>query len=457
MRRWVYARLFFELVELCAISAIAMFAISPHRVHYNQLLLIGAKSICLYSWKKIFIMKIDLHHAMLTRSLGLWGAATMGLGAMLGTGVFVTIGMAAGVAGPSVLLAIALAAAVAACNALSSAQLAAAHPVSGGTYEYGYRYLHPTFGFAAGWMFLCAKSASAATAALGFSGYVLHAAGWSLPKTSLAIPLIVVITFLVLAGIKKSNAANIVIVSFTLFTLLLFVLLALPRSWRETQDSLMPLLPQHKDGWMAFFSATALMFVAYTGYGRIATMGEEVKEPRRTIPRAIIAVMIISALLYMAVGMAAIGSVGAGELGRMTLQHAAPLEAILQTRNLPVIAWIVALGAIVAMVGVLLNLILGLSRVALAMGRRGDLPASFSLLNTTRTTPTTATIAVGMVVTLLALIGDIKLTWSFSAFTVLVYYAITNLAALRTKPGGGGNRTPVRVCFTNASTCLFRL
>src|SRR5690554_4598254 len=113
----------------------------------------------------------------LRRELGVFGATMMGLGAMVGTGVFVSIGIAAGVAGPAVVLGIAIAAMVAACNALSSAQLAASHPVSGGTYEYGYRYLTPTFGFIAGWMFLCAKTASAATAALGFAGYFLLAIG----------------------------------------------------------------------------------------------------------------------------------------------------------------------------------------------------------------------------------------------------------------------------------------
>ena len=106
----------------------------------------------------------------LKRELGIGGATMMGLGSMVGTGVFVSIGIAAGVAGPAVILAIILAAGVATCNALSSAQLAASHAVSGGTYEYGYRYLNPALGFTAGWVFLYAKSASAATAALGFAG-----------------------------------------------------------------------------------------------------------------------------------------------------------------------------------------------------------------------------------------------------------------------------------------------
>jgi APA family basic amino acid/polyamine antiporter len=154
----------------------------------------------------------------------------LGLGSILGTGVFVSSGIAAGVAGPAVIVAVALAALVATCNALSSAQLAASHPVSGGTYEYGYRYLTPSIGFVAGWMFLCAKSASAATAALGLAGYVLGAIGggghvW---RTGLGVSAVVVLTMLVAGGIRRSNRTNAVIVAVTLVALLGFILAGLP-------------------------------------------------------------------------------------------------------------------------------------------------------------------------------------------------------------------------------------
>ena len=114
---------------------------------------------------------------MLKRELGIFGATLMGLGSIVGTGVFVSIGIAAEIAGPGVIVAVAIAALVAVCNGLNSAQLAANHPVSGGTYEYGYKYLNPWLGFTAGWIFLLAKTASAATAALGFAGYFLNAVG----------------------------------------------------------------------------------------------------------------------------------------------------------------------------------------------------------------------------------------------------------------------------------------
>ena len=146
----------------------------------------------------------------LHRTLGLPGALMMGLGSMVGTGVFVSIGLGAGVAGPAILPAIVAAAFVALCNGLSSAQLAAAHPVSGGTYEYGYRFLNPWLGFSAGWMFLCAKSASAATAALGFSGYLLHVIGGA-DHLDLRIPagvLLVGMSVLVASGMRRSSLVN---------------------------------------------------------------------------------------------------------------------------------------------------------------------------------------------------------------------------------------------------------
>ena len=395
------------------------------------------------------------NHKMLQRQLGVFGATMMGLGAMVGTGVFVGIGVAAGIAGPAVILAIVIAAGVAVCNGLSSAQLAASHPVSGGTYEYGYQYLHPSLGFTAGWMFLLAKSASAATAALGFGGYLLHVLGWSSPGaiTVLGIVVSALITLLVLSGLKRSNFANLFIVSATLLALAVFVVLTLPAAWEKKDANLLPFFPEGEGSLAAFLQACALMFVAYTGYGRIATMSEEVREPRRIIPRAIIAVMIVSALLYITVGVGAIGAFGAAPLGMATGEQAAPLETILRTLGHPTAATVVAIGAMTAMLGVLLNLILGLSRVALAMGRRQDLPNAFAGINRSGSTPTAAVIGVGLLVTALAAIGDVRLTWSFSAFTVLVYYAITNLAALRLQ--GADRLYPRFVPVLGLLSCLF--
>lgn len=176
------------------------------------------------------------------------------------------------------------------------------------------------------------------------------------------------------------------------------------------------------------------MFVAYTGYGRIATMGEEVREPRSTIPRAIISALVASMLLYGAVALVAVGAVGSATLADLTAQGRAPLELIARQLNQPLLAQIIAIGAIAALLSVLLNLILGLSRVLLAMGRRQDMPPLVARLNAANTAPPYAVLGVALLIGLLILTGNVVATWSFSAFSVLIYYAITNLAALRLAP-----------------------
>lgn len=224
----------------------------------------------------------------LKRELGTFGAVMMGLGSIVGTGVFVSIGIAAGITGPSVVLAVAIGALVATFNGLSSAQLAANHAVSGGTYEYGYKFLTPLLGFIAGWLFLIAKSASAATAALGFAGYLLAAFGasrdgWLVP---LALFVVLVLTLVVLTGIRRSNTTNIVIVSITLGSLALFVLAGLPTALENVRSNFTDFFaaPEGGGGLRSLLYASALMFVAYTGYGRIATLGEEVKSRLRRFP-----------------------------------------------------------------------------------------------------------------------------------------------------------------------------
>jgi len=354
--------------------------------------------------------------SQLNRVIGLPGAVMLGLGSIIGTGVFISLGIGASIAGPMILPAIGLAGLVALCNGLSSAQLAANHPVSGGTYEYGHRWLNPSLGFVAGWMFLCAKSASAATAALGFALYLN-------PENSLPIALAIVwvITAITLLGIQRTNTINTLIVGAVLLSLIAFVVFgapaisANPQNWQSALDgeNLKNLLP-----------ATALMFVAFTGYGRIATLGEEVTEPHRTIPRAIIATLVTTTVIYIVVTWVALANAG---------NQFSSLAIIAQTFSGPSLVKVLTAGAIIAMASVLLNLVLGLSRVVLAMGRRCDLPKTTARITDSTKVPAVATIVVGCLITGLVYVGDMKLTWSFSAFTVLVYYALTNLCAIRLK------------------------
>jgi APA family basic amino acid/polyamine antiporter len=321
------------------------------------------------------------------------------------------------------------AALVATCNALSSAQLAAAHPRSGGTYEYGYEFLHPLAGFTAGWLFLCAKSASAATAALGFSGYLLSAAGVDVPRAHvwLAAVAVVSVTLLVAGGVRRSNMVNAIIVSVTILALAAFAAAGLSRSLLNWDWASAP--PSHP--LRSLLEATALMFVAYTGYGRVATLGEEVRDPRRTIPRAIIATLVVSALVYLAVAVAVVAAGSSDALWDATEELGAPLEMVSMQLGVSGLPQLIAVGAVTAMAGVLLNLVLGLSRVLLAMGRRGDMPDVVTRIDERRSSPFVSVAVVGAVVLGLTLVGSIRTAWSFSAFTVLVYYALTNVAALR--------------------------
>ncbi len=393
----------------------------------------------------------------LLREIGVPGAIFMGLGSIVGTGLFVSLGIAAGVAGNAILLALPLAGLLALCNGLSSAQLAAAHPVSGGTYEYGYRVLSPTLGFSAGSMFLLAKSASAATAALGLAGYGLLLAGVEGDRAGLPLPVVIgvgsilLLGVLVAHGIRSSNRANLTIVGITLAILLVFLAAGAPR----VVDSLPELtraVPGNGVGLGALLHASALLFVAFTGYGRIATLGEEVHDPARTIPRAIWATLIVVTVLYLGAAAVALATLGAEGFARATAERAAPLQEAAAVLGTPGLAQLVGLAAVTAMIGVLLNLLLGLSRVVLAMGRRRDLPGVLAGIHTESGSPRAAVAVVVATIVALVLIGDVRVTWSFSAFTVLVYYGITNLAALRLP--AEARRYPRWVALLGLAGCL---
>lgn len=354
----------------------------------------------------------------------------MGLGSIIGTGIFVSIAIATQISGNGVLIAIIIAALLALCNGLSSAQLAAAHPVSGGTYEYGYQFLGSYFGFSAGWMFMIAKSASAATAALGCIGYLFYAFGIELNHYVYIISsltLLTIVTILVSGGINRSNATNVVIVSITLTGLTALVV----ASFIINGFPLEPLrLAFDETSISSILYGSALMFVAFTGYGRIATLGEEVAEPRKTIPKAIILTMAVIVLIYVSVSLTSLSVMGAEAFGQTADAEAAPLMIVAQMLSIPFIGVVISISAITAMIGVLLNLILGLSRVLLGMARRKDVPGILAAINPKTKSPVRAVIVTAVIIGLLVLSGDVIFTWSFSAFTVLIYYSITNLSAL---------------------------
>jgi basic amino acid/polyamine antiporter, APA family len=356
---------------------------------------------------------------MLRRELRLLDAIGIGLGAIIGAGIFVVIGVAADVAGPGMLLGLALAALTAVPNALNSAQLAARYPVSGGTYEYGYELLGPWWGFAAGWTFLVSKLAAGSAVALGFGAY---AAGWV--DGAGPIPIAIGVTALLvvanLLGIRKAGALNLAIVSVTLIALVYCCLSLAPAIQSQHFQPFAP------EGPGSVLQAAAIMFFAFTGYARLATLGEEVHQPERTIPRAIIWSLAVAALLYLLVATFALGAAGPAAIAG----NSAPLETASRAGVLPFTNLLVSIGAGTAMLGVLLSQILGISRMMLAMSRRGDLPRALERVNS-RAVPALAIVLTGALVAGLALIGRIEIVVSAASFSILLYYAIANAAAWR--------------------------
>ncbi len=356
----------------------------------------------------------------LRRDLRLLDAVGVGFGAIIGAGIFVVTGVAAGVAGPAFLVGLLLAGLAATCNALSSAQLAAEYPRSGGTYEYGYRVLHPWAGYVAGWMFLASKTAAAGTVALGLAGY-LDALVPGLHPRAIAVGAIVVFTVLNYFGVKRSSRANLAIVAVSLSALLLFVV-AGATSFRA--EHLRPFAPA---GWGGTMEAAAILFFAYTGYARIATLAEEVHDPKRTIPLAIIITIAGAILLYGALAAVAVGAVGAASMA----DTAAPLQVAARAFPYPWVATAVSVGGVTAMLGVILSQLLGLSRMGFAMARRRDLPAFLARVHPRYGVPGRAVLLMGAIAAIVAATGTLRGVASAASFTILVYYGIANLAALR--------------------------
>ncbi|RDV16550.1 amino acid permease [Pontibacter diazotrophicus] len=356
----------------------------------------------------------------LLRVLTLKDAVGVGLGAIIGAGIFVVTGVAAGVAGPAFILGLIVAGLIAAFNGLSSAQLAAVYPHSGGTYEYGYRLLSPAFGFSAGWMFLISKLSAAGVVAIGFGSYFYQLVPVASPL-AISLVAVVLLTTANYFGIKKAGMLNLVIVLFTLVSLLYLVFSGAPAVRGENFQPFAPF------GIAGIAESAALLFFAFTGYARIATLAEEVIEPEKTIPRAVIITIVTAIVLYAAVAAVAIGVIGTSRMAGST----SPLQVVAEALATPGIETIVTLGASTAMLGVLLSQILGISRMMLAMGRRNDLPPVFQRVHKSYRVPHLGIFLTGLIILALTLAGSFEFIVRAATFTILLYYSITNMAALK--------------------------
>ena len=352
----------------------------------------------------------------LARRLGVADAVVVGLGAMLGAGVFAALAPAARAAGSGLLIALAIAGFVAYCNATSSARLAALYPESGGTYVYARRRLGAFWGYLAGWAFVVGKTASCAAMALTFASYAAPSQARLVAAVAVAA-----LTVLGCRGVQKSALVTRVIVAAVLVVLVMVVVGCL-FGGTASADHLNPFPGGSLHG---ILQAGGLLFFAFAGYARIATLGEEVRAPAVTIPRAITVALAITLVLYLAVDASALLAVGAPTLG----SSPAPLQAAVAAGSLHPLASVVRVGAAVGALGALLALLLGVSRTALAMSRDRFLPAALAVVHPRYAVPARAEVAVGAVVIVLVLTADLRGAIGFSSFGVLAYYALANASA----------------------------
>ena len=358
-------------------------------------------------------------HPSLARRLGTSDAVVIGVGSMVGAGVFVAFAPAAAAAGGGLLVGLAIAAVVAYCNATSSAQLAAQYPTSGGTYVYGRERLGDWWGFLAGWGFVVGKTASCAAMAMTFAAYTVPAA-WQRPVAVAAVVGLAAVNY---RGITRTAALTRVIVTLVLSALGVSVVAA----WTgggAVGDGL-GAVELGSGGVYGTLQAAGLLFFAFAGYARIATLGEEVRDPARTIPRAIVVALAITVGVYAIVAVTLVGVLGSEELATSD----APVAAAVGAGDWAWAEPVARVGGSLAALGALLALVAGVGRTTLAMARNGDLPRWLAGVHPTYQVPHHAEVALAVVVSAVVLVGDLRGAIGFSSFGVLLYYLVANVAA----------------------------
>jgi basic amino acid/polyamine antiporter, APA family len=358
--------------------------------------------------------------ARLERRLGVSDAVVIGAGSMIGAGVFAAWSPAAQAAGTGLLIGLVIAGIVAFCNAASSAQLAAIHPESGGTYVYGRRQLGPFWGHLAGWGFVVGKTASCAAMALTVGAYL-----WPEQDRFVAVAAVVAITAVNIGGLSRTVFVTRILLTVSMLALVAVVV----GGWTSSDASLDRLTPVDA-GWLDILQSAGFLFFAFAGYARIATLGEEVRDPATTIPRAIPLALAAVLAVYVVVGVTALAVVPATDLAGTS----APLQLVVAAGRLDALGPLVDVGAGIAALGVLLNLIPGVSRTTLAMARERELPGWFAHVHPGRSLPLRAELTVALVVVVLVVVLDLRSAIGISGVAVLTYYAVTNAAALTLRP-----------------------
>jgi APA family basic amino acid/polyamine antiporter len=363
----------------------------------------------------------------LSRSLGLRGAVTVGVSAMIGTGVFAVWQPALQRAGSWLIAAVIIAAIVAALNATSTARLAARFPQAGGVYAYGRIKLGRFFGVSAGVVFLIGKTASASAAALTIGLYV-----WPEQSKLVAFAAIGAVLLLNLRGIVRSTFVAGVMVIGVVAVLAVFALVAVTRA---PQVSGADVVFDGPDSAIALLAASALIFVAFAGYARITVLGEEVRNPSRVIPTAVALSFVVVTIVYTVIAFVVWIAASEG----IAIAPAA-LAGIAEAVGGDALAGAVTIAAVLAAGAVLLSLIAGVGRTFYAMAAGGDAPRAFAAVSPTRSVPYRAEIAAALGAGVLVGFGGLTLALGVSAAMILTYYAIAHISALRIdrRPGAAG-------------------
>lgn len=363
----------------------------------------------------------ETQHHELKPSLGLFDATAISVGAIIGAGIFIVTGIAAGLAGSALIVSMLIAAVIALFTALSFAELTAWQPREGSIYEYTYQLISPFAGFLTGWMWIVSNTFAGAAVSLGFA-YYLTAITPTIPPNVIAALLCIAFTVLNFLGIRQSALINNLLVAAKLLILTLFVIAGV--RYINTAN-FAPFAPFN----LGVLSGAFYIFFAYGGFARVAVIAEEVKDAKRNVPRAILLSLAISTLVYILVGIVAIGLVGAPQLSASK----SPLTDAISITGNTTAAYAVSAGGLLATASVLLTAILGVSRMAYAMGRRKDLPQSLSKLHSRCNTPYYSIWIFGTAMTLLALFVNLSRVVAISTFALLFYYTLANISALKLK------------------------
>lgn len=356
----------------------------------------------------------------LKREIGLFGATAIGVGAIVGSGIFIITGILAGFAGPALVISILLAGLIIAFSAVSIAGLAAFLPCEGGTYAYARVLISPFAGYLAGWVYVFSKFFVGAALSLGFANY-LGSVYPGIPVTLAAVLICVAVLVVNYLGIRRSAIINSLLVIVTVIILVFFITCT---AGSFKLENFFPFAPGGPAGIMA---GASLMFFASTRFVRLTVLAEEIKDPKTTIPRAIFFSLVISTLLYLLVGLMATGIAGTEVLSTSV----SPLTtAVVSAGCLPA-ARVISAGAMIAMAGVLLTTVIAMSRVMYAMGRNDDLPVCTCRLHPRYATPHYAIAITGACTIAAIMVGDMTLVIGISTFAMLIYFVISNLCALR--------------------------